>query len=118
MRGYILDDQQEVAAYLQIRRGSDGAWLNLLIHPRAEVRAAKIVEYGLSLFGSNWTTPIYCGVRRYQEWLGRPLERLGFERCGSTVSMVKYLVNLIQQPEPVKAPNLEQVTAPLVHPHG
>ena len=118
VRGYVLEDRQEIVAYLQVRRGPDGAWLNLLVHPRAEARAAAIVDYGLSLFGSSWEAPIYCGVRRYQEWLGRPLESLGFEHYRSTVIMVKHLVNLIQEPEAAKALGLDKVTAPLVHPQS
>jgi hypothetical protein len=118
VRGYVLDDQQEVAAYLQVRRGPDGAWLNLLVHPRAEARAAAIVDYGLSLFGVNWNAPIYCGVRRYQEWLSYPLKALGFEHHSSTVIMVKHLVSLFQEPETALVPNLEKVTAPLAHPRG
>jgi hypothetical protein len=118
VRGYVLEDQQEIVAYLQVRRGPDGAWFNLLVHPRAEARASAVVEYGLSLFGVNWTAPIYCGVRRYQEWLGRGLITLGFEPHSSTVMMVKHLVNLISELEPGKVPNLEKVTAPLVHPRG
>ncbi len=118
VRGYVLEDRQEVAAYLQVRRGPDGAWLNLMVHPRAEARATAIVKHGLSLFGSNWDAPIYCGVRRYQEWLSRPLTNLGFEHHGSTVIMVKHLVNLVQEPEAAKVPGLEKAAAPLAHPRG
>ncbi len=118
VRGYVLEDQQEIAAYLQVRRGPDGAWFSLLVHPRAEARAAAIVEYGLSLFGESWHAPIYCGVRRYQEWLSYPLRALGFEAHGSTVIMAKHLVNLIQESETAVVPGLEKVTAPLVHPRG
>ena len=118
VRGYVLEDDQEITAYLQVRRGPDGAWFNLLVHPRAEARAAAIVEHGLSQFGDNWTAPVYCGVRRYQEWLSRPLEGLGFEHYGSTVIMVKHLVNLIQEAETNKAPALDKATAPLVHPRA
>ena len=118
VRGYVLEDQQEIAAYLQVRRGPDGAWFSLLVHPRAEARAAAILEYGLSLFGKNWNVPIYCGVRRYQEWLSHPLESLGFVHHGSTVVMVKHLVSLVQESETAKVPALEKATAPLAHPRG
>lgn len=117
VRGYVLEDQLEITAYLQIRRGPDGAWFSLLVHPRAEARAMAVVEYGLSLFGASWEAPIYCGVRRYQEWLGRGLTALGFEQHGSTVMMVKHLVNLVPEPESGKVPGLEKATAPLAHPH-
>ena len=118
VRGYVLEDQQEIAAYLQVRRGPDGAWFSLLVHPRAEERATAIIEYGLSLFGSNWNAPIYCGVRRYQEWLSHPLESLGFAHHGSTVIMVKHLVSLIPDLEIAKMHALEKATAPLAHPRG
>ena len=118
VRGYVLEDHQEIAAYMQVRRGPDGAWFNLLVHPRAEARAAALVEYGLSLFGSSWQAPIYCGVRRYQEWLSHPLAALGFKHHGSTVFMVKHLVNLVQEAETARTPALEKVTAPLAHPIG
>jgi RimJ/RimL family protein N-acetyltransferase len=118
VRGYVLEDQQEIVAYLQVRRGPDGAWFTLLVHPRAEAHAAAIIEYGLSLFGSNWHAPIYCGVRRYQEWLSHPLKSLGFEHYGSTVIMVKHLVSLIQDLETAKVPVLEKATAPLARPRG
>jgi hypothetical protein len=107
VRGYVLEDQLEAVAYLQVRRGPDGAWFNVLIHPRAEARAAQIVEYGLSLFGPNWNAPFYCCVRRYQEWLHRPLETLGFEAFGASAVLVKHLVNLIGEPEPAKVHAVE-----------
>jgi hypothetical protein len=100
VRGYVLEDQLEIAAYLQVRRGPDGAWFNVLVHPRVEVKAAAIIEYGLSLLGSNWNAPIYCGVRRYQECLRHPLESLGFESFGAAAVLVKHLVSLIGEPEP------------------
>jgi hypothetical protein len=89
-----------------------------LVHPRAEARAAAIVKYGLSLFGPSWNAPIYCGVRRYQEWLSHPLESLGFEYHSTTGIMVKHLVSMIQEPETAKVPGLEKATAPLAHPRG
>lgn len=100
VRGYVLEDRQEIVAYLQVRRGPDGAWFNVFIHPRAEAKATAVVEHGLSLFGPNWNAPIYCAVRRYQEWLHHSLESLGFEPFGSTAVMVKHLVSLITEPEP------------------
>ncbi len=107
VRGYVLEDQAEIVAYLQVRRGPDGAWFNVFIHPRAEVRAVQIIEYGVSLFGPNWNAPIYCCVRRYQEWLHRPLEALGFEPFGASAVMIKHLVSMITEAEPVKVHALE-----------
>ena len=99
VRGYVLEDQLDIVAYLEVRRGSDGAWFNVFVHPRAEACASDVIQYGLSLFGSNWNAPIYCCVRRYQAWLHRPLATLGFEPFGSSAVMVKHLVGLVNEPE-------------------
>lgn len=121
VRCYVLEEAAEIVAYLQVRRGPEGAWFNVLMHPGAEARASAVIEYGLSLFGPNWNAPIYCCVRRYQEWLRRPLESQGFEPYASTVVMVKHLAKLISEPEAAKVNALEshaKVTAHVAHPRG
>ena len=102
-RGSVCYEKGELAAYVEARRGSHGAWFNLLIHPDAESRAAHIMRQALAELGAAWDKPIFCGVRRYQEWLRRPLESLGFKPFGSSVLMVKHLVAYVAKPEPVLA---------------
>ncbi len=108
-RGYIYEEKGELAAYVEVRRGSRGAWLNLLVHPDAESRAPHIMGAALAELGAAWDRPIYCGVRRYQEWLRRPLESLGFSPFGASVLMVKHLVAHVVEPElmPVHGAALE-----------
>ena len=99
-RGYVdNEDTGSLGAYVELRRGSHGAWFNLIVHPDAESRAARIVSQALAQLGPDWDKPIYCGVRRYQEWLHRPLESLGFAAYESSVLMVKHLVAHAPQPE-------------------
>jgi hypothetical protein len=98
-RGYVYEVKGELAAYVEVRRGPHGAWVNLLVHPDAEAHATQIVSEALAELGPAWDSPIFCGVRRYQEWLRRPLESLGFEAFGSSVLMVKHLVAYIAEPE-------------------
>ncbi len=100
---YVYKEQDNLVAYLEIQSGSLGAWFNILVHPDAESRAAQIVSEGLARLGSSWNKPIFCGVRRYQEWLRRPLESLGFEPFGSSVSMVKHLAAHVIEPHLAKA---------------
>ena len=109
-RGYVYyEEKGSLAAYVELRRGSHGAWLNLLVHPDAESRAARIMHQALTQLGPEWDRPIFCGVRRYQEWLHRPLESLGFAAHGSSVLMVKHLVAYASEPELAlaRAPALE-----------
>jgi len=102
-RGYVYHEKGELAAYVEVRRGSHGAWFNLLVHPDAESRAAHIMNQALAELGPAWDKSIFCGVRRYQEWLRRPLESIGFESFGASVLMVKHLVAHVAEPEPVLA---------------
>ena len=116
-RSYVLEENGEVMAYLEIRRGASGAWLNTIIHPQAEQHARGVVALGLARLGRRWSAPIYCCVRRYQDWLGHPLQSLGFESFSSTAVMVKRLVVLVVEPERVPASVLvhSKVTTPIVH---
>lgn len=102
-RGYVYEEKGELAAYVEMRRGPRGAWFNLIVHPDAESRSAQIMSAALSRLGAGWDKPIFCGVRRYQEWLHRPLESLGFEAFGASVLMVKHLVAHVVEPELAQA---------------
>ena len=118
-RGYAMEEGGEVMAHLEIRRGSAGALFNTIVHPQADHHARDIVAQGLGLLGQRWSLPVYCCVRRYQEWLLDPLESLGFELFGSMAVMVKRLVALVTEPERTPAHVLVQskVTTPIVHSH-
>jgi hypothetical protein len=118
-RGYVMEEGGEVMAYLEIRRGAAGALFNTILHPQAEQYAHGVIVQGLALLGQRWSLPVYCCVRRYQEWLWDPLESLGFELFNSTAVMVKRLVVLATEPERVPTPVLVQpkVTTPIVRTH-
>jgi hypothetical protein len=117
-RGYVLEEDGEAMAYLEIRRGSLGAWFKVVIHPQAEQHAMGVIAHGLTLLGPRWSAPVYCCVQRYQEWLWDPLESLGFELFSSTAVMVKRLV--VPVAEPGRAPSAahvliqSKVTTPVV----
>ena len=119
-RGYVMEEDSEALAYLEIRRGAAGALFNTIIHPQAEQHAREVMAQGLALLGPQWSLPVYCCVRRYQEWLWDPLASLGFELCSSTAVMVKRLVVPISEPERVTAHVLVQpkVTTPIVRSNG
>jgi len=119
-RGYVMEEGSEAVAHLEVRRGAAGALFNTIIHPQAEQHAREIVAQGLTLLGPQWSLPVYCCVRRYQEWLWDPLASLGFELCSSTAVMVKRLVVPIAEPERVAAHVLVQpkVTTPIVRSNG
>ena len=120
-RGYVIDEGNEIMAHLEIRRGAAGALFNTIVHPQAEQHARDIIAQGLAVLGQRWSLPVYCCVRRYQEWLWDPLESFGFELFGSMAVMVKRLVAPVTEPE--RAPGAahvlvrSKVTTPIVHSH-
>ncbi len=112
---YIAQDAGEVTAYLEIQRGALGTWFNVMVHPQAEVHAQHILVHGLALAGKQCAGPLYCCVRRYQEWLWEPLLALGFEAFASSAVMVKRLVAPVAEPElsPVAALETRQAASPV-----
>ena len=116
VHGYVMEEGGEAVAYLEIQRGAAGALFNTLIHPQAEQQAREVIAQGLALLGQRWSLPVYCCVRRYQEWLWDPLQSIGFELSSSVAMMVKRLVVPATESERVAAPVLVQpkVTTPIV----
>jgi hypothetical protein len=114
-REYVLVEDGELTAHLEIQCGSKGAWFNVMIHPEAETCARQVLAQGLALLGKPWDKPVYGCVRRYQEWLRDPLMALGFEPFISSTVLVKRLV--VPVVEPALSPALEaqaKFTSPAV----
>lgn len=116
VRGYVLEEAGEVMAYLQVHRGPLGAWFDVMIHPQAETSARHVLAHGLLALGEDWSKPVYCCVRRYQEWLREPLMALGFESFASSVVLGKRLVVPVAESELARVAALEthHVTSPVV----
>ncbi|MCP4425094.1 MAG: hypothetical protein GY803_11410 [Chloroflexi bacterium] len=101
--GWLLRENDELAAFAYIRAGSVAAWMRLFIHPNAEGRADDIAVAAAQVAAKQVATraqPIYCCVRRYQSWLQGPLERAGFELWRSQAVMVKHTVQHSTKPLP------------------
>jgi len=111
------DPSAALMAYARVHRGSRGIWMQLYIHPQAEEAALSIVEQAAAHCAPTPEKPLYCCVRRYQEWLNRPLAELGFESLGSQAVMVRHTTARIAQSERPFIPVREKVleaTTPIV----
>jgi hypothetical protein len=102
MRGYVLEMDGELIAYLDVRRGSLGIWVEPYLHPEADQLSEAMLLTGLNLISSKGDKPVYVCVRRYQDWLKDILERGGCEAVGSQAVMVKRLT--VRLAEPVLKP--------------
>ncbi|MCB9432087.1 MAG: hypothetical protein H6668_08885 [Ardenticatenaceae bacterium] len=116
--GWVLREDDELAAFIHIHDGPRATWLRLFIHPNAEARVDEIVKAALSVRPASTAHPVYCCVRRYQSWIQNALERHGFAFWGSQAVMVKHTVQHQQKPMRDLAAILEKqavsASAPMV----
>ena len=98
-RGYVLEDGDELVAFLDVRRGPQGIWVEPFLHPEAFDLSEAVLETCLQLLPpSPSEKPLYICVRRYQDWLQAIMPRMGFELLGSQVVMVKRLAVRLSEP--------------------
>jgi hypothetical protein len=97
-RGYVLDHGGELVAYLDVRRGPQGIWVEPFLHPEAYDLSEAVLNACLHLVPSRKEKPLYICIRRYQDWLQDVVARVGFEGLGSQAVMVKRLAVRISEP--------------------
>ncbi len=116
--GWILRHDQELAAFISMRKGAIATWLRFFIHPDAEAEADEIVAAALEVAFAHEPELVYCCVRRYESWLPAALERSGFAVVGSQAVMVRHTVHHAPRlmPEPAVALEGQRISAssPLV----
>lgn len=105
-------------ACASVHQGKRGCWLRLYLHPEAEDAAPALVAETATHLSSTTEKPLYCCVRRYQEWLTRPLAELGFNPLGSQAVMVRRTVVPVARLQREFVPAHEKVleaTSPVAH---
>ncbi|WP_420631116.1 hypothetical protein [Candidatus Leptofilum sp.] len=96
--GWVLHEENELAAFVHVHVGPVATWMRLFIHPSAEIQADRIITAVVQRTPAAATRPIYCCVRRYQSWVQTALERSGFTLWGSQAVMVKHIVQKAAKP--------------------
>jgi hypothetical protein len=104
--GLVCRAGSELQAYVTVRKGPAGIWLQPLIPPDCDCtpRLAGM----LNTIG-NGRRPVYVCVRSYHAWLEAVLNDLGAQPSPQQAVMVKRLVKMQKAEQAVKA--LEQVLA-------
>jgi len=111
------DENNELAAFVQIHEGTVATWLRFYLHPGAEHEAEQILQAALAVRSIRPEQPVYCCVRRYEGWLPSALERAGFRLWGSQALMVKHTVQHTQKTQPRTAVSLEGSGIPVSSPY-
>jgi hypothetical protein len=97
-RGYVLKRDDELIAFLDVRRGSLGIWTEPYLHPEAYDLSEAVLHTCLRLIPNRNERPVYVCVRRYQDWLQEILAHSGFQPVGAQAVMVKRLVKRVTEP--------------------
>ena len=103
--GLIYEQDGRILAYLLVQEGRCGIYIKSCIHPDAFDAAAPIFAAALRRVPRAERLPVYCCVRRYQDWLRGSLSLLNFEAWAGQAVMVKHTAARIEQPvfKPVHA---------------
>lgn len=96
--GWVLHEDNELAAFVHVHIGPVATWMRLFIHPSAEIQADRIITAVVQKTPTAASKPIYCCVRRYQSWVQTALEQSGFTLWGSQAVMVKHIVQKAAKP--------------------
>jgi hypothetical protein len=96
--GYVLKRDDELIAFVDVRRGPLGIWVEPYLHPEAYDLSEALLLTCLHGIPNRNERPVYVCVRRYQDWLQDILAQAGFETMGSQAVMVKRLVIRVTEP--------------------
>lgn len=105
-RGMVYQQNEDLIAYVELRYGSRGIWVQPFFHPDTQDATGRFFDlmHALSNRGSR---PVYLCVRSYQSWLEPAIEELGAEAGSRQAVMVKHLSSLQKAARPLAVPALE-----------
>ena len=104
--GMVLYNGQDLLAYIDLKIGPKGIWMQPFIHPDFEDVSARLA-YLLLNFPDRRERPVYLCVRSYQSWLETPVEELGAQPAPRQAVMVKRLALSRRVVQPAALPVLE-----------
>lgn len=90
LRGMVFCEGGDLLAYVEVRQGPRGIWVQPFVHPDAEEINDLLVDL-LRNLTERKSRPVYLCVRSYQSWLEPYLEDLGAEAGPAQAVMVKHL---------------------------
>lgn len=116
LHGFVFSRKDELLAYVEVRYGHRGIWVQPFIHPDAEDVGVYLGEM-LKNLPSRYTRPVYLCVRSYQLWLESSIEALGAAPGPRQAIMVKHLAIPQKQLRAFALPALEggrpEISAPI-----
>ena len=116
LKGFVHFQHGELRAFVELKYGRNGIWVQPFVHPDAESFDRHLIQL-LRQLPDRRGRPLYICVRSYQSWLETAIEETGAQSGPQQAVMVRHLsVNLrVKQALPVHAINgtRTEPTAPI-----
>jgi hypothetical protein len=115
-RGMVYYQNGELLAYLELKLGHRGVWVQPFIHPDAEDAPSHLLDF-IGKVSGRQKRPIYVCIRSYQSWLEPAIEDMGAQAGQRQAVMVRQLIMPQKVTRPFAIPALEggqtEVSAPI-----
>jgi hypothetical protein len=98
---YVWELGTSLVGWLEVTFGQRSQYVEMLVHPRYEDAADRLVRYALLQVSPK--APVYVTVREYQPYLASALQRAGFRRAAQHDLFVRLLAVRVREPRLVTA---------------
>ncbi len=100
--GLVCRPEGSMQAYVTIRNGPKGVWVQPIVHPDSDCVSEQLNELSAAMSNGH-AKPIYVCVRSYQAWLEAVLEDLGAEAGPRQAVMVRRLAKVQRVEEKISS---------------
>jgi len=98
---FVWELGTSLVGWLEVTFGQRSQFMELLVHPRYEDAADRLLRYALLQVSPK--APVYVTAREYQPHLASALQRAGFRRAAEHELFVKLLAARVREPGLVTA---------------
>jgi len=116
-RGLVLYQNDDLLAYVELKYGHRGVWVQPFVHPDTENISGLLTSLLINI-PNRPSRPLYLCVRSYQSWLEMAIEELGAQAGPRQAVMVRHLALQQKVEHGYGIPALEggrpEVTTPFV----
>jgi hypothetical protein len=98
---FVWELGASLVGWLEITFGQRSQFMDMLVHPRYEDAADRLLRY--ALLQTSPKAPVYATAREYQPYLASALARAGFKRVARHELFVKLLAARVAEPRLVPA---------------
>jgi hypothetical protein len=121
LKGLVFHQGGELLAYVELKYGHRGIWVQPFVHPDAEGIIDHLTQLLMRL-PSRRSRPVYICIRSYQSWLESAVESLGARPGPRQAVMAKHLAITKKVVRTFTIPAIEggrpEITAPFTQSHN